>query len=150
MDYSALKTELTTDPKGLGYAASLASTNDVQTAALINAATGPGAAVVPLVSLSHGDFAMLIAPVVMGLSTATAALQAKWAPMLQLLGGVNTVNLTSEVMGMLDDLSTDFPTPFPASAVTAATTKEGSRAEVLWGAGTVISWQDVAIAMGRM
>ena len=65
MDYAALKTELTTDPKGLGYAASLASTNDVATAVLINATTGPGAAVVPLVSLSHDDFALLIAPVVM-------------------------------------------------------------------------------------
>ena len=69
--------------------------------------------------------------------------------MLQLLGGVQTVNLTPQIMGMLDDLSTDFPTPLPAATVTASTTKEGSRAEVLWGAGTVVQWQDIAIAMGR-
>ena len=134
---------------GLGYAPSLASTNDIVTASLINATTGKGAAVVALPSLSHDEFAMLIAPVGMGLSTATTTLQAKWSPMLQLFGGVQTVNLTPQIMGMLDDLSTDFPTPLPAATVTASTTKEGSRAEVLWGAGTVVQWQDIAIAMGR-
>jgi hypothetical protein len=150
MDYTALKTELTTDPKSLGYAPLLTATNDAGCAALLNATTGNGAATVNLPSLTHDQFALLIAPVVMALGSATTALQTKWTPMLQLLGGVQTVMLNQTVMGLINALSAGFPTQLPASAITAATTKTGSRAEVLFGAGTVIQWTDIAHAMGRM
>ena len=148
MDYTILHTELTTDPLAVGYASQL-NKSDTATAALYNATTGNGAAVVTLPSITHDDMAMLIAPVVMNLSTATAALQAKWAPMLQLLGGVSSVKLTAANLALLNALSTDFPTQLPASAITAATTRMGSRCEVQQGVGVVAQPSDIAIAMGR-
>jgi hypothetical protein len=150
MDYAALKTELTTDPKGIGYATPLAATNDNAVAALINATTGPGSGTITLPSLTHDEFAMLIAPVVMAIGGSSAALQATWYPMLNLISGISIVQTTTQNMGMLGALSSAFPTQLPASAITAATTRIGSRAEVLWGAGTVIQWQDIATAMGRL
>lgn len=149
MDYAALKTELTTDPKAIGYASQL-NISDIAVAAMLNATTGNGAATVNLPSIAHDDLAILIAPVVMALSTATAALQAQWGPMLQLIGGIQSVALNAQNLGMLNALSADFPTQLPASAVTAATTRMGSRAEVLFGVGTVVSWTDIAKAMGRI
>ncbi len=145
-----LNSELVNDPKGLGYAATLATTNDVATAALINSLAGVGAATITLPSLTHDELATLIAPVVMALSSASSALQLQWTPMLNLITGINVFQVTPQNMGMLNQLSADFPTQLPASAITAATTRTGSRAEVLWGAGTVIQWQDITKAMGRM
>ncbi len=149
MDYVALHTELTTDPLAVGYAAQLGK-SDIAVAALLNATTGAGAATISLTSLTHDAFAMLIAPVVMSMSIASAALQAKWTPMLQLIGGISSVDLTPANLGLINALSTDFPAQLPATAITAVTTRMGSRAEVLFGLGTVVQWQDVAKAMGRM
>ncbi len=150
MDYTALKTELTTDPKSLGYAPLLTATNDAGCAALLNATTGNGAATVNLPSLTHDQFALLIAPVVMSLGSATTALQTKWTPMLNLISGIQSVTLNSTILGMINALSSDFPTELTAAQITSATTKTGSRAEVLFGVGTVIQWTDIAHAMGRM
>ena len=148
MDYTILHTELTTDPLAVGYAAQL-NKSDIAVAGMLNAATGNAAATVTLPSITHDDVATLIAPVVMGLAGATAALQAKWTPMLQLIGGINTVQLSPQNLGLLGALSADFPTQLTSAAITAATTKMGSRAEVLFGVGTVVQWQDVSKAMGR-
>jgi hypothetical protein len=145
-----LNSELTADPKGLGYSTPLAATNDNAVAALLNATTGAGAATITIPSLTHDEFATLIAPVVMAIGSASAALQAQWTPMLNLISGISIVQTTTQNMGMLGALSSAFPTQLPASAITAATTRIGSRAEVLWGVGTVINWIDVAKAMGRM
>ena len=149
MDYTVLHTELTTDPLAIGYAAQL-NKSDIAVAGLYNATTGPGAATINIPSLTHDEFATLIAPVVMALSTATAALQTKWTPMLQLIGGVQMVELNAQNLAMLNALSADFPTQLPASAVTAATTRMGSRCEVQQGYGVVAQWQDIAKAMGRL
>lgn len=140
MDITALKAELTTDPKGLGYGPNLTSTNDVANAVLINSLTGPGAASITLPSLSHDELTVLIAPVVMALGSATVALQDKWNPMLNLISGVSAFQTIPQNLGMLNALSADFPTQLPTSAITAATTRIGSRAEVLFGAGTVVTW----------
>lgn len=144
-----LNSELVNDPMKIGYATPLAATNDNQVAALINATTGPGAATITIPSLTHDDLATLIAPVVMAMSSASSALQAQWTPMLALITGINVFQTTAQNLGMLNQLSADFPTQLPASAITAATTRIGSRAEVLWGAGTIIQWRDIANSMGR-
>lgn len=144
-----LHAELTTDPIALGYAPYVAAGNDNQCAAIINALTGPGTASIALPSMTHDEFALLIAPVVMALGGSTAALQAKWTPMLNLISGVSVVVLNSTVMGMLSALSADFPAQLPTSSITAATTRIGSRAEVRWGAGTMPQPIDVQHAMGR-
>ena len=146
--YAQLNTELTTDPLKLGYAANI-GVSDIANAALLNATTGAGAATVTLPSITHDDLAQLIAPVVFALSGASAALQAQWTPVLQLVGGIQNFQVNAANMGMLNQLSTDFPTQLTASAITAATTRMGSRAEILFGIGTTIAWQDVAQALGR-
>lgn len=150
MDYAALHTEITTDPLAVGYASPLAAMNDNAVAALLNAVTGVGAATITLLSLSHDALATLIAPVTMNLSIASTILQTKWAPMLTLIGGISSFQTTPQNMGMLNALSADFPTQLPANAITAATTRIGSRAEILFGVNTIIDWQYVAVAMGRM
>ncbi|GBL46222.1 hypothetical protein SFMTTN_2035 [Sulfuriferula multivorans] len=144
-----LNTELTTDPMALGYAPYVTAGNDNECAALINALTGPGAATISLPSISHDTFALLIAPVVMALSGATTALQAKWTPMLNLIIGVTVVTLDATVLGLLSALSMDFPTYLPTASITAATSRIGSRAEVLWGSGASVQPIDVQHAMGR-
>ena len=145
---AALTSELTNDPLKIGYSAEL-NISDIAVAGMLNATTGNGAATVNLPSLSHDDFVILIAPVVMNLSAATAALQAQWTPMLNLISGVSNITLDTQNMGMLNALSADFPNQLTASAITAATTRMGSRAEILFGIGTTIAWQDVAQALGR-
>ena len=144
-----LNTELTTDPKGLGYAANITSTNDAANAALINATTGPGAATVTLPSITRDQLAELIAPVVLAFSSASAAVQAQWQPMLTLIDGISTFNCTAANLGMLTELSAAFPNQLTAAQIAAATTRMGSRAEVLWGVGTYVSWQQIAAALGR-
>ncbi len=147
IDYTALKTELESDPKMMGFAPNLADTNDAANAALLNALTGPGAQVQPLQFRTHDQFALMIAPAVMALGMAATALQTKWTPMLHLLSGVQNVALDATIMLMLNALVTDGL--MTASQVTAGTTKMCSRAEVLFGIGTIAQWQDVAKAMGR-
>lgn len=155
VDLTALKTELTTDPKGLGYAANLTSTNDVANAALINATSGAGAAVVPLIAVPKGQLLLGITPLLMQLAsgqttagaTTSAATTAKWQMLFQALQAADPTLVVAQILPMLNDAVTDGLTT--STAVTALTTKTGSRAEVLWGAGTVIQWQDIAAAMGR-
>jgi hypothetical protein len=147
VDIVALKSEISTDPKAIGYAAQITVENDNGVANLINALTGAGAVTITLQTMTHDAFAMMIAPAVMALGTATAALNTKWTPLLNLVSGITTVHLTPTVFGMVNGLVTD--ALLTAAAVTAGTTRTGSRAEVLWGEGTVIGWRDVAAAYGR-
>lgn len=148
IDLPALKSEITTDPLALGYAPYVTAGNDNAVTGLLNALNGAGAATVTLLSMSHDSFALMIAPAVMALGSATAALQAKWNPMLNLVSGISLASLTPMVMGMLNGLVTDGL--LTAAEITAGTTRTGSRAEVLWGVGTVIAWRDVAAAFGRI
>lgn len=145
-----LNSELTNDPVKMGYASYLTTTNDNATAALINSLTSVGAATVTIPVLTYGRFAELITPVAMAIGSATAAVQATWNPVLTLLTGSTEFQTTPGNMQFLNLLSSDFPNQLPASAVTAATTRIGSRAEVLWGAGTIINWMQIARAMGRI
>jgi hypothetical protein len=145
---AALTSELTNDPLKIGYSAEL-NISDIAVAGMLNATTGNGAATITIPSLTHDEFATLIAPVVMAIGSASAALQAQWTPMLNLISGINVFQTTPQNMGMLNALSADFPNQLTASAITAATTRMGSRAEILFGIGTTIAWQDVAQALGR-
>ena len=145
---SDLNIELTTDPAKVGYANTL-PTSSIATAALGNAQNSVnGTGTYP--SLTHDQFALMIAPVVMELGSSTTALQAKWTPMLQLIGGVSTVLLTPAILGMINALSADFPAQLPASAIAAITTRPLSRFEALWGFGTTVTFQQIDQAMGRM
>lgn len=147
MNTAALHTELTTDPVSVGYASALAAGNDNDCAALLNAQTGVGAATISLPSLTHDEFAMMIAPAVFALGQATSALQTKWTPMLNLVSGVQTIQLNATIMGLLNQLVTDGL--LTAAELSAGITRTGSRAEVLLGVGAVVTPYDITVAMGR-
>ena len=61
MDYAALKSEITTDPKALGYAP-LINVSDNGIAGLLNALTGPGAATISLLTQTKGAILKGIIP----------------------------------------------------------------------------------------
>lgn len=147
MDTAALHAELTTDPMSVGYASALSAGNDAHCAAMLNALTGPGAGNVTLSSMSHDEFALMIAPAVFALGQSTQTLQTKWTPMLNLISGVTTVDLNPSILGIVGQLVTDGL--MAQAQIDDGITRPGSRAEILWGVGTVVQWIDVAHAMGR-
>jgi len=139
IDYAALKSEIELDPAGLGYAT--LGGNDVGIAALLNQ---PGAGSVERVFIT--------APELQGAldaaeySAFSAAFIGRWQAILMATMDalpVNTGNLKQQLLAM-----------FPNSAGTANSranlialqTKNGSRAEVLFGDGTAISAGDVGLA----
>lgn len=157
MDYDALKTEIQTDPKGLGYAPFVASGADGSVAALLNAATGPGAQSVNLPTLSSDTVRKIVFPCISAWPAASAAVQTKWQQWLATLqGGVGTVDNDAEFQALLSALVADFGAltgsggvpPLDAARVTRYTTKVGSRAEVLFDeVGVVVTHEDVAKAL---
>ncbi len=155
MDYTALHTELTTDPLAIGYSAQL-NISDIAVAAMLNATTGNGAATITIPSLSRGQWDALLIPledqVASGLNLSGAALSsaviAKWnARIASLRAGDQTIQ-TSVMTPFLNSAVTDGL--ITSAFLTQITTRMGSRAEVLFGAGTVAQWQDIARAMGRL
>ncbi len=147
IDYSALKNEIATDLKALGYAALVASGNDQGIADLLNATTGSGAATVGLTSLTKDEFVLGFAPAIYtNLSTLSTTKQQQWRDILNIINGATAVDLsTSNVQALLaqgvsDGLITQ-------AEINAVTQKTGSRAEFLFGAGTVISNSDVSFAL---
>ena len=144
MNTAQLKTELTTDPNGLGYAGKA----DAQLAALLNSFTGPGAAVVAIASMARSDFLLGIAPATFVLPSLSAALQSKWDRILSLARSADQINVASATVQAL--LATAVSDGVLTQAQSDAISKRtGSRAEVLFGAGTSVSELDIARAMGR-
>ena len=154
MDYVALKTELTTDPKGLGYASTL-PTSDIATAALLNNLTGPGAGTVTIPSFTRGQLLDLSIPMEDQLNTGsnvsgvafTQLLINKWDGRFNALRSGDSVIQLSAISNLLNSAVTDGLTT--SAYITQITTRTGSRAEVLFGAGTIVQHQDISKAMGR-
>lgn len=154
MDYGALKTELTTDPLGLGYASTL-PTSDIATAGLINALTGKGMATIQVPSFSRGALLALLIPLEDQLSSGanvsgaafTQLVLAKWSGRFDALRSGDPQIPTALILPLLNSAVTDGLTT--AAYVTQITTRTGSRSEVLFGAGTLVQHQDISKAMGR-
>ena len=133
MDLAALKTELTTDPAGIGYAA--ASSDHEALAKMINTAVRP----LDRASLTGGQLVSCLD------KTEFAALTAADKAYLNLFVTSGEVPMTQDVRQSLRNL-------FPAGSKTrqninAATRRDGSRAEEL-GFGRVTE-SDVANALLR-
>ena len=143
MDYAALKTEITTDPKALGYAPYVASGSDGSIADLLNAM---GTDVITIPDYTKEQFSTGIIPAVLALATASTALQSKWDRLLSMTLAQSVIHysVAAPLLSILvsDGLITQ-------SQIDAFTKRPGSRAEVLFGAGTVISSEDVAKSEGR-
>lgn len=140
IDRAALKSEITTDPAALGYAALVAAGDDAGVAAALNLARagtayqqyrGPLPAYQVVNATDPADWAALTAQEKQRYQTLTGA------------GQVDTSNANLRAM---------FSAMFPAGSTTRANLtnlalRQGSRAEVLFGPGTTITHADVAAAL---
>jgi hypothetical protein len=147
INYAELKTELTTDPVNVGYAPYVTAQNDVQMAALINATTGNGAATITLPTMSNADFVLAFAPYLSNVSGLSAPKQLYyvdllWPAILQ-MGTIDFAN--ANVAGILGQTVTDGL--LTSAQATALNQRTGSRAETLFGAGTIVQASDIALAL---
>ncbi len=147
MDYSQLQTELSTDPENLGYAALVAAGSDSGLVDLLNAVGSGSAYVVTVTTLTKDQALVATTPIVFAITRASilpdANIIAYWSSMLDHLRAADQIDVPT-VAALLDGAIADGV--LTQDQVTAATTRQGSRAEVLFGAGTVITDTDVAIA----
>lgn len=152
MTPAALKTEIQSDPLALGYAAFIASGNDMVLAALLNAITGPGAATISRTAVTRGALLRGIIPALDQLASGVdsvgvaipPATSAKWRNRFDALRASDSeVALDAPLGGMLQQLVTDKLTSQPY--IDAITKRTGSRAEVLFGAA--VTHIDVANAL---
>lgn len=146
IDYAVLRQELTQDPLGLGYAGK----RDAARAALLNAVVGPGAWQADLPAVPKNKFLKLTVPAAVRLATATATDGTTLGPKI--------VARWQAVFGHVYhvDPATDIDLSFLAQAVAdkvmtqaeldGVGVKTGSRAEKLFGVGTVISEQHIGEA----
>lgn len=145
IDYAALKTEILTDPNNYGYAGPLASRTDWQVAALLNeiraGITVPRADVTPLEvieAINVSDF----------VTSPASTLYASWLsallqyPSLRILkaDGSDT-RVMSNVMKLLTNGSAS------ETRLRALASRTGSRAEQLFGVGTVVAVSDIGTAL---
>jgi len=134
---AALHTELTTDPVSMGYATLLQKANDQGVADLINSLTSAGAASVFRNDMRSQEFLNCIT------TTDFAALtQLNTSKLTMVLGpGVldaTNANLRAAVQALFSGAT--------LTAMQAIVSRTGSRAEALWGTGTVITAQQVGAA----
>lgn len=144
IDYTALKTELQTDPNAYGYAAHIAAGQLADVAAKLNL-------VRPAISIPRPDvppMEVLEAIKVTDFIDAPNLLYGSWfesitqAPTLRVLkeNGTDT-RLMTNLMTLLKNGSVS------ETRVRALSSRIGSRAEQLFGPGTSIRWEDVHLAL---
>lgn len=146
MNNAALQSELQNDPAGMGYAPLVEAADDIAISGLMNAIEGPGAGVVTIPTLTRGQFLLnIVAPVGAALLKASPTLQAKWTFYLDLAKASEEIHITTPVIqSLLAALISDGIAS--QEIIDAATKRTGSRAEVLFGAGTVISPEQIGAA----
>lgn len=144
MDILALKSEIESDPKGIGYATHIRGGACGTIADLLNATTGPGAGTITLAWQRRDPFLTgLIGPLLV-LATKDSATQAKWDRILATLRAAEWIDVSKAIQllglaqadGLIDD-----------DGIAALTTRVGSRAEVLFGDGASVTYQQVAQAL---
>jgi hypothetical protein len=141
---SQLTTELNTDPKSLGYAPFIAGGNIVQLAGLLNSLTGNGIGSVPREPISADAFIGLINDV--ELDTLTIGKKQD----LQIYEGAGMVDIGNiNVQNWIDNAFPAGSAPITHTAMHNMFNRVASRAEVLFGAGTVITTEDVSTALGH-
>lgn len=154
IDYAALKTELNTDPTALGYAAPRTAGDDVTLAGIVNLLRATIQIRRADISASEIANAIDVADYTALPGSPTAAQLSSERRFLAWITGILTVG---SVRLLNDDGTnapaiTNFQAMFPAGSATrtrllALASRNGSRAEQLFGAGTVITSADVAKAL---
>jgi hypothetical protein len=152
---SELAAELNTNPTSIGcYAPNISGGHDAELAACINAVQSGGAYVVSRGVVSRNTFLGTWADVIDGIHLLTdPTINAKWTWRVEkLLIPKETIDYTDPVTAafftqMVSDGLTGASGPLTSGDVTARTTRQGSRAEVLWGPGTVVTVRDISCAL---
>ena len=143
--HSSLKTEINSDPAGLGYAPFISSGNYGGAAAILNTIRSGVAADGKNYSIHRDD--VLPAEVIDAISaTDFAALTTLQSQQLQLLLGMRSIDCTR------NNLRTNLVNIFPVGGGSHApinnlTSRNGSRAEVLFGIRTIVEASDIAQAL---
>lgn len=145
-----LKTELTTDPDGLGYAQwlTIGDAGGYQNiTTLINALTGAGAANIEMTTMTAAQISAIMLPL-FGAATSLTALQyAYYTLMFSIVVSQQGPIAVSSLSAFGAQMVTNgILTPTQATNLGQ---RVGSRAEVLWGAGTTIGISDIQLALGR-
>jgi hypothetical protein len=158
IDPTALAAELSADPMHAGYAAPLAAGADGAVAALLNATTGPGAGALVLSFLAKNDFLIATSVVAVrlaigigadGQTTLADVVKAKWTAALDQARSADPgSSIDLAVIQMLGDPVADGVLSTDELAKLKART--GSRAEVLFGAGSIVDHNDVSRALGNL
>ena len=161
MDYATLKADILSGPHASVLAplagieadpdgrnpAPYPFSQDGTIAAWYNDPIGPGAGLIEIPSMTGDQFVTGILPALLALPAASSAIQAKWQPLIQVMlsrQNINTPVIDPILAGVVaDGLITQVQ-------VDAFTKRQGSYAEVLFGAGASISNTDVACALGRV
>lgn len=144
MDIAALNTELTTDPSSIGYASLITAQNWVEIAALLNDAAGAGAATIAMPTMENQSFVIAFLPY---LATALGSSKgAFYAILWQTILSLPVIDFsTASVSGLMAQAVADGI--LTTDQATALNQRMGARAEVLFGVGTTVSWQDVSRAV---
>jgi hypothetical protein len=142
----ALLSELSTDPKGLGYAPNIAAGADGASAVLLNSLTGNGAGAVYMPAVPSQSFiaARQSAPDWTMLTTPGAIFNG-----IQLLSTMSPLDCTQSNTRTILTATFSGLSAASKAAMIAVAQRTGSRAQVLFGAGIVVSAEDVAKALGR-
>ena len=140
MDYAALKTELTTDPNTYGYSQWVTVGSCWKLADLLNKTRA--AIRISQKTISVEDFKEAINP------TEFAALTAVKRDQLIFMAQGGTVKIKGAgSRAMLDDIFPSATALVTNTALTALRTRDGSRAEQLFGDDVTVSADDVAKAL---
>lgn len=146
LTYPALKTELQADPATIGYAALVASGNDVGLAALLNEVRAG-------ISIRRPDIApaeILEAIDARDFEPTPNVLAVAWFGSLTRQERVRLLNddgSQTRVLANLRRLLLALDTNGSRARLQDMANRPGSRAEQLFGAGVVVTHQDVAIAL---
>lgn len=141
INISELATELNTDPAALGYATHLASGEDSAIVSLLNDNAGAGSGTVDRIFVDAKTFqSAVVGSEYLALTTPQQNL---WLALINASQGninIKNTNIRNQVLAV-----------WGAGTTTRVNlgnlqTKNGSRAEVLWGDGTIVSFDDVAAA----
>ena len=145
MTATALAAEINNDPKALGYAVPKLAGSDIGVANIVNS-TYAGVGTVWRTNVKAAEILAAIT-----LSEINATFSAtNWAALSAILTPLVVDASNAVIRGWFVTLfpSALYPTT-NAALVTTAKVAAPSRAEELWGAGTLISATDVAHALGR-
>ena len=146
MDFTILANEINTDPLALGYAPFVSSGGDQSIADMLNSSTGHGSATVKLTIMGRGEFLLSLVPAIATLATLSSTIENKWDRLITVACANETIDISSPVVGaILDSAVQDGLLTSQQRSVIG--TRTGSRAETLFGAGVVVTHNDIAKAL---